>query len=217
MKKIFKGKLICIIMAVAFAFCSFALPISAGGMSNNYYDILKPYMDELELINDELGVDYCIVSSDEMSEEEYAEMVEFFSMMSISDFRNYIMAAHQNDITNASADVLPTEQIAPAAYSNTQRYYYSGGSNYLSINSTLYTADGYERYYSVNNGNSNMVSYPAYYATSLSSTISSDKRTVNCSFNCTKYITAYVSDTSFHVVRVTFTAGGGDVYGTAQI
>ncbi len=216
MKVLFKNRLLTCFIAMAYVFCSFILPVSAEDSEAD--NVLKLYIDELTLLNDELGVDYCIVSEEDMSEEEYAKMVTFFASMNIEEFRRYIISAYQNDIEfqNNPDDSSPI-QVSPAAYTNIQRYYYSGNSNFLAIQSTAYTGDGYERYYTIDTYGYSMVSYPAYYPYSFSSTISSDKRSVSCVYNCTKYITEYIADTAGHIVNVTFTAGAGDIIGSTQM
>lgn len=216
MKVLFKNRLLTCFIAMVFVFCSFVLPVSAEDSEED--NVLKPYIDELALLNNELGVDYCVVSEENMSEEEYAEMVTFFTSMNIEDFRTYIISAYQNDIEsqNNPDDSLPS-QVSPAAYSSIQRYYYSGNSNYLAIQSTAYTGDGYERYYTIDTYGYSMVSFPAYYPHTFSSTISSDKRRVSCVYNCTRYITEYIADTAGHIVNVTFTAGAGDIIGSTQV
>lgn len=57
-----------------------------------------------------------------------------------------------------------------------------------------------------------IVSYPAYKVRSYSTSFSSNKRTVACTWRCSKYISKNVVATGDYTLSCTFTAGGGNIY-----
>lgn len=188
-------------------------------------EVLKPYADTLVELNKELGVNYCLVSTDDMDEAEEKEMCDFFCSMSIEDFKNYIYEAYQNetdankwnqcatfDISSQNESTMSIiDPISPQSYNQIQRCYYNSTQNYLYIYATLFYADGHERYASINTVGYLASSYPAYVVNSYESTLSADQRYAYITYYCTSYITQYLISTNNQPVYVTFTAGDGDI------
>ena len=61
-------------------------------------DPLKIYMDELEIINEEMGTNYSI-PVEYFDDSELDEVTQLFTKMSMEDFRNYVYTAHFNYIS----------------------------------------------------------------------------------------------------------------------
>ncbi len=69
-----------------------------------YPEEFLPYVEEMERINAELGTDY--VFSIEVSEAE--ELINFYTSMTIEEFRDFIYGAYENDMANP----LPFDEYA---------------------------------------------------------------------------------------------------------
>lgn len=180
---------------------------------------LDDYNRVLDEFNKEYVTSYCFITEHISSEELSDSMTDFFLSMNIDEFRKYLYDAHINNIEteSTSVDLSYNNEISTRAYTNSQKYYYNGDSNYIFINSTIYTADGYERYHSIDGVGYQLYTYPSFMPKGYETVISADRRKVDCSFNCIRMISAYVASTYSRMYYVTFTAGGGDVIGSSQI
>lgn len=78
---------------------TFVIPIFAEEAADEKNGALKIYMDELGRINEELGTDYGI-PVEYFDESELEEAKQFFSEMSIDEFRDYIYTIHYNSVNN---------------------------------------------------------------------------------------------------------------------
>lgn len=96
MKKIkrFLAVIIAGVMGITFAISTFAE--EAADEKNGAF---KVYMDELSRINEELGTHYGI-PVEYFDESELEEAKQFFSEMSIDEFRDYIYTIHYNSVNN---------------------------------------------------------------------------------------------------------------------
>ena len=81
-------------MGITFAISTFAE--EAADEKNGAF---KVYMDELSRINEELGTHYGI-PVEYFDESELEEAKQFFSEMSIDEFRDYIYTIHYNSVNN---------------------------------------------------------------------------------------------------------------------
>lgn len=99
----------------------------------------------------------------------------------------------------------------------TQRFYYSGNSNYLCATTSYQYADGYNRFNKLNSTNYSISSYPAYVPNYTTYNFSNNYRNLNITYNCNKYMSAYLTDITIYNVSVTFSSNGGHVYGTSSV
>lgn len=213
----------CVSLILVFALlCSlFSAPITVNATENS----LAPHLAVLEELNNELGTDYAFPSAAQMSEmgEDYADLVAFYTAMDMDDFREYVKNAYNNEMRKNNLengdDVIEVEyEVSPLSYTKTQRYYYdSSTSNYLYITSTAYTADGAERYSSIDSYGYTNTSYPYYFPTSMTKTFNSGSTQVTCKFYCGKYVAKNLVSGSSYMVTVTFKASGGNVYSSSTI
>lgn len=187
-------------------------------------DSLAPYRTVLEELNVQLGTDYTFPTAEQMENngECYVDLVEFYNKMSIDEFKDYVITAYDNEksdnMTEVSDITEDESEISPQAYTKKQKYYYdTTGKNYLFINSTVYTADGKERYSSVDSYGHTEKAYPYYSPSSMSSSKSADFTKVTCTFSCVKYIAKNLINATNYTVKVTFKASGGDVYTSVEV
>ena len=78
---------------------TFVIPTFAEEAADEKNGALKVYMDELSRINEELGTDYGI-PVEYFDESELEKAKQFFSEMSIDEFRDYIYTIHYNSVNN---------------------------------------------------------------------------------------------------------------------
>lgn len=215
-----RKKCVSLILVFALLCSSFSAPITVNAAENS----LAPYLAVLEELNNELGTDYAFPSAAQMSEmgEDYADLVSYYTAMNMDDFREYVRTAYDNETKRNNLEnggsVIGDYGVAPLSYTKTQRYYYdSSTSNYLYITSTAYTADGSERYSSINSYGYTNTSYPYYFPTSMTKTFNSGNTQVTCKFYCAKYIAKNLVSNSSYVVTVIFKASGGNVYSSSTI
>lgn len=183
-------------------------------------DSLAPYYAILEEINEKLGTNYAFSSEEQLMEmgESYSDLVEFYTKMSMEEFKDYVQKAHKNateysNKVDCNVVVENNYEIEPLAYGKTQRYYYdTSGINYFYIVSTLYSADGEERYSRIDENGYTSLSYPYYESVSMTHSYSSGNTEVTCTYIYKKVITPYLIDSTKYSLAVTFEASGGDVY-----
>ena len=105
--------------------------------------------------------------------------------MGINDFIKYVKKAYRNErlgiYSRLNYAQNMEDSISTVAYDKIQRFYYdSKWNNYFYIDSTLYSADGKERYASINHYGYNNSTYPCYKPTSMTHSKSSDCTEVTC-------------------------------------
>lgn len=202
---------------------------------------LSAYQNELDKINAQLGTNYGFPTEELLKIEGRTidDVEKHFQQMTLDEFRDYIYNIYQNDYYNSENESNDAESedeaieytfpvntddsqdanVGDRAYSSNQKYYYSGNTGkYLFINSTVFYADGHDRYSTIDNcgyGHLPSSGYPYYVVNDFYSSISTDKRTVSCLFVCYRYTGDDIIDTGIHNVNVVFTANGGDVYPVA--
>lgn len=202
---------------------AFILILSNGVLvSAESGDILNLYREKLTEINSLLGTEYKIPDKDEIqiTGMTYSNLQEFYANMSLEEFERYIYQLHSQNDHEKVIEVIPVVNdsnpgIALAATASSQYYYYSGSnSNYLSLFTNVVQSGGVTYYNGVTGygANSRISGYPYYSPYNLSYSPSSDSRQLTCSFKCTKYISSNLIDTGIYTLRVTFTAGGGNIY-----
>jgi hypothetical protein len=138
--------------------------------------------------------------------------------MTIDEFDKYIYAAYEAEmkfdsiVKKPRTEIKTSEKEETRSTLTTQRLYYDGANSlYLkayttTVNgTTIYTGD-------VHSSSHTIVSYPAYKVRSYSTSFSSNKRTVACTWRCSKYISKNVVATGDYTLSCTFTAGGGNIY-----
>lgn len=188
-------------------------------------DVLKPYEEKLAEINNELGTSYKIPDANELSVTGMteAELISFYTAMDMDEFESYILEMDEN---NQTEEIIVLQSpynkngISLSATSSTQKYYYStSNNNYLYIKTSVSTSGGKKYYSSINSlgSNSTATGYPYYSVKSYSYSKSSNSRQVTCSYKCSKYLSSTIIDTGSYTVKVTFTAGGGDLYATTTV
>ena len=192
----------------------------------NAVDALTPYREKLAELNMELGTSYAFPSEEQLAEcgETYADLIEFYTDMTLAEFRDYVLDAYQRAISSVDQTSAVNRAVAagnqsmvidvaePNAYSSTQRYYYSlVNYNNLYIKATCYTGDG-ERYSAVNSFGGSHTAYPYYDPTNMDKSFNTGRTKVTCTFHCLRYLAKNLLDTERVGITVRFTAGGGNLY-----
>lgn len=187
--------------------------------ANEESDRLSSYEERLEEINAKLGTSYKIADAEEVKATgwTYEQLIEYYTSMSLDEFEDYIVGLHENTPEFEPIEVvqpLDTEPVlSTLATQSTQKFYYSSSNNnYLFITTNLVSSGGVSYYNNVlSYGRGPVDKYPYYSPTGLSYTPSSDSRQLTCTFKCARYISAGIIDTGSYSLKVTFTAGGGDL------
>lgn len=178
-------------------------------------DIYQQILDEM---NNELNTNYRFPSEEEMLKkgETYQDLVDFYSAMSVDEFKQYVYSAHQNVldgtiITNWDYVDYTNSLLS---YTKTQKYYYEGSStgNYLYLKTKAYSGGGMEHYIEALESGHTERSYPCYYNISTNVTFSKNMRKLVCEFNCSRFVSKNLSDNSYRTFKIPFEADGGDVY-----
>lgn len=171
-------------------------------------DALRPYEEKLEELNEELGTNFELASTEG---DTYDELVEFYTQMTMDEFEEYIRKAYfgETEMPKENAEV-----IIPRS-SSSQRFYYDG-TNYFYVNSIVTVENGVLRYSGIESTGSRVVSYPAYKMTSYDFGFQNSKRDVKCTWKCVKCIAKNVIATGSYTMSCTFRAGGGNVYPVGQ-
>lgn len=189
-------------------------------------DVLTPYREELAALNRELGTSYAFPSEKELAAngEDSADLAEFYTNMTLEDFRDYVLDAYQRAIASEDQTSAETRAVAagsrslvidvadPCSYSSTQRYYYTiVNYNNLYIKATCYTGDG-ERYSSVNSYGESHTAYPYLSPIEMIKSFNTGRTKVTCNFYCRRFLAKNLTDTEQVIVTIQFTAGGGNLY-----
>lgn len=192
----------------------FALPLPAQAV-----DSLSDYQTVLDEVNAELGINYTFPTVELLKEQgdTYSDLVQFYTSMSLEEFRNYVIAAYDNELDQKDEKKSVDEGIAPRTTSKIQRYYYStSNNNNLFISATTHPVNDEERYNSINSWDYTKGSYPYYKPNGMTHTFGTGNKTVDCVFDCVKYVSKNLIDATKYKIRVTFRASGGDVYATTE-
>lgn len=215
MKKL-KKQIMAFFMALALILSNGILVFAEEG------DVLNPYREKLTEINTRLGTEYKIPDEDEIqiTGMTYSDLQDFYINMTLEEFERYVHQLHSQNDKEKVIEVAPVvsdsnQGIALAATASSQYYYYSSSnSNFLALHTNVVQSGGVTYYNSVRGygANSRISGYPYYSPYDLSYSPSSDSRQISCSFKCSKYISANLIDTGIYTLRVTFTAGGGNIY-----
>lgn len=184
-------------------------------------DELYRYRETLEKINEELGTHYSFPTQEQLKAENksYNDLINFYTSMGINDFIKYVKKAYRNErlgiYSRLNYAQNMEDSISTVAYDKIQRFYYdSKWNNCFYIDSTLYSADGKERYASINHYGYNNSTYPCYKPTSMTHSKSSDCTEVTCIFKCVKYVAKNLIEGVTCTLKVTFRASSGNVYAT---
>lgn len=229
-------------MKILSTLCSFSLTFNVLSAFNTcaIETPLSPYLSILTDFNEEHGTSYQLATEVQLSiiNETSDDMIEFICSMNESEFYNYLNDAYLNDIEkNLDTEQVPVNSIdnintqtnltsteftilPQASYTGTQHYYYRGSTTEsFYITASWSYGDGYYRYstslldigYTATEG-----CYPYYAPYNYSYAFANFSRELDCTFNCTKYVSKYLTQGNY-IISVTFEAGGGNIWGSVQI
>jgi|LSQX01.1.fsa_nt_gb hypothetical protein len=183
--------------------------------TSDYHQKLQPYVNVLNQLNEQLGTNYAFLTEEQLlsANKDLDEMVSYYTAMDLSEFMTYILNAHKSTTENnnfmyneANRVIVSTSPINLRAYTKEHRLYYSL-YNYLFISSTVFYADGAERYSSINNYGYAWVNYPYYYIYDFSHQFKDGNTKVDCVFKCFKHLDEYLIDLVVYTIPVEFSAG----------
>lgn len=178
-------------------------PVYAEKEDNSYQ--LLPYEEELEKLNEEWGTDYKIQSEDGYTER---EMIEYFTSMSLEEFREYIEMLHEADIAGNEMEMEDrnnNDKLRSLTYS---QYAYYDGNNALRIQAEINTSSsGVKTYDSIPSYGCVQDHYP-YYDPSMGATFtfSSDRKIATGRFKCVRYIGKNIIDNVHYTITCKFNA-----------
>lgn len=177
-------------------------------------DPLILYKNRLSYLNEAYDLDY-MIPEETASGGDYSEIIDFFSVMSIEEFDNYILSLNEYDsLDDIEFRADSEETITPMSSYYMQKYIYGASSNnyFYIVTDTVY-ADGYQRYTNVREINCVYTSYPSYRLIDTSWSYTNSRRNINVTFFALKYVSETVCYTTQYKIPVTFSATGGDIYG----
>ncbi len=203
MKQLKKSMTICLLVLVVLGN---TLVVSA----TNTEDILQPYQNKLNEINEKLGTSYKLASEDELNaiDSSMSMLTEFITNMNLDEFENYIMELHNNSEFEEPVDCREIPDIMPLADESYQIYIYEGvhyfylKSKTVTVNNVVY----YNSYVAAGSGVSGS-HYPYYESYNNDYSISSDSRKMEVTYYCTKYLSEFVTDAKKYTIKHTYTAG----------
>lgn len=189
-----------------------AQPVTASANEN----VMEPYEEKLNQINQELGTDLRFNAEDEVS---ISQMEQFYTSMSLEEFDVYIRNAiknAQNYDKDLGTDIKNESGIEPLEETVEQRYIYDTVHYiYVKINTNVeHGVRTYTAFHGAGDNNS-QGSYPYYSLTSYVANFSENKKVLYCNFSCYRYIAPNICDTYATPILVNFKAGGGNVYPSA--
>lgn len=218
------NKLLYVTLVLAMIISIFAFPSTANAEQINASTILQPYEDELAAFNQAYGTDYQFKLMDEAEDEE-EQLAAFFSQMTMSEFRTYLMAAYENDITNQSAGNASepsnstnyTTGIMPrTVYSTYQRCFYGDGGNGFYVEASVYSSPvstEHHRYTDIIGcGYLDTDVYPKYVPYKIEYIISSDAYYVDFTYYCYRYVSENLVNTTKYTLPVCYEAGKGGTF-----
>lgn len=180
-------------------------------------ECMQPYLEIIMEINNLYkDADMAIPTEDVIRDAHLSKksIVEFYLSMEIDEFRNYLMDLYDNKGKSMTSS---ENAIMPFAYSKTQRYVFKNG-NYLYFCSTVYIADGAERYSDIGSIGFGYSTTPYYKASSREYTFKDSYKKVKMTFkNCYQYYSSNVlCTTTPKNFTATFKASGGDYFVSAN-
>ncbi|GFI04222.1 hypothetical protein IMSAGC005_03074 [Lachnospiraceae bacterium] len=189
-----------------------AQPVTASANEN----VMEPYEEKLNQINQELGTDLRFNAEDEVS---ISQMEQFYTSMSLEEFDVYIRNAiknAQNYDKDLGTDIKNESGIEPLEETVEQRYIYDTVHYiYVKVNTNVeHGVRTYTAFHGAGDNNS-QGSYPYYSLTSYVANFSENKKVLYCNFSCYRYIAPNICDTYATPILVNFKAGGGNVYPSA--
>lgn len=193
-----------IIALVAFCFAISQESLVYAGNEDNSY-LLEPYEEELEKMNEEWGTTYKIQLEEGDTEQ---EMIDFFTSMSLKEFREYIDGVHEADIAGIKTETEGRNGNNELRSLTYNQYAYYDGNNALRIRAEINTStSGVKTYDSISSYGYVQDHYP-YYDPSLGATFtfSSDRKIVTCRFKCGKMIGKNISDGVYYTITCKFNA-----------
>lgn len=187
-------------------------PVTASANEN----VMKPYEEKLNQINQELGTDLKFNVEDEAS---ISQMEQFYTSMSLEEFDAYIRNAiknAQNYDKKFETDIKNESEIEPLEETVEQRYIYDTVHYiYVKVNTNVeHGVRTYTAFHGAGDNNS-QGSYPYYSLTSYVANFSENKKVLYCNFSCYRYIAPDICDAYATPILVNFKAGGGNVYPSA--
>lgn len=184
---------------------------------------MEHYENILTKFNEEYQTHYIILSPDQAIGNSSDINAEYEKILSMSDdeFWSYIYNAHfelnNYDNMDSSQDndniESPKNTEATASTVSEQRHYYDKvSSRYVYFRAQIVNVEGY-RYDTIVSRGSVHNSYPAREATTYEYIITNSGKKVVIEYHYKKLLSQLIMDTGNYTARVSFTAGGGDVWG----
>ena len=210
-----KGKMI--ILGLAIAFLVMHLQEMTTFASEN---VMEPYEEKLDQINQELGTNFKFDDEGELSK---SEMEQFYTSMSVEEFDVYIRNAikkEQNIGDFFGADTRNDWNIDSGIelmeVSKEQRYIYDT-VHYLFVDVNINTEHGVTTYTAFKGAgdSGSQGSYPFYRVKSCAANLSEDCKILSCNFSCYQYVAPNIYNTYDTPILVSFRAGGGNVFPSA--
>ncbi len=230
-----KGKLISAFLALALS-----IPTATAPFAVAVEDSLDKYVQIVADFNDEYGTTYQVATHEQLERigKTTDEITSLFNEMSEDEFYDYLYDAYLLDMSDKSnnnqgesAEMCTTNielsvnainpPIEQQSTTATQYYYYRGSTTEsLYLTATWSYGAGSNRYspyvksmgYTYTDGH-----YPYYAPYDTTHSLKNSATEMECSYTCDKYIAEGVTDATVWTVNVTFTAGGGDVWGSQSL
>lgn len=163
-------KIVAMVMIYSFIVLFGGNTCEAGGIENRKIDLkediykmecMQPYIKIMNEVNDSYYADMAIPTEEVISDTgaDKRAIVEYYLSIDINQFKKYLIDLYMKSQEENCDDCM--EEIMPMAYSKMQRYVFANG-NYLYFYSTVYTADGAERYGSMGSIGESHSSTPYY-------------------------------------------------------
>lgn len=182
--------------------------------ASNAEDVLIPYQNRLNEINEKLGTNYKLASEDELKtvNSSINMLTEFFIKMDLDEFEDYIIKLHNNSKFEEPTNRGDQTGIMPLADDSKQFYFYDKvhwfylDTKTVTVNNVVY----YNSFVDAGSGFDLTETYPQYSAYKYDYSISSDSRKMEVTYYCTKYLSKYVTDATKYTIKHTYTAGVSD-------
>ncbi|MDE7203711.1 MAG: hypothetical protein K2O91_17870 [Lachnospiraceae bacterium] len=177
-------------------------------------DVLIPYQNRLDEINEKLGTNYKLASEDELKavDSSMNMLTDFFIKMDLDQFEDYIVDLHNNSEFEEPADCVKQNDIMLLADDSKQFYFYDKvhwfylDTKTITVNNIMY----YNSFVDAGSGFDLTETYPQYSAYNYDYSTSADSRKMEVTYYCTKYLSKYVTDATKYTVKHTYTAGESD-------
>lgn len=201
---------------------------------------LSKYVQIVAEFNNEYGTSYQIATPEQLCKvgKSIDEITSLFNEMSEDEFYDYLYDAYLLDMSDKlndnqyeSVDMCTTDielsanavnlPIEKQVNTGTQHYYYRGSTTEsLYITASWSYGDGYYRYspYLQNIGYRYTPGhYPYYVPYDSTHSLTNSATQMACSYTCSKFIAEGITDITVWTINVSFTAGGGDVWGSLSL